>query len=271
MGRLSQRIWPLAAALAVGLAVSEAAVAQDEQEPEFDGGKVYELFCIVCHGPKGEGSPLGSNLVEPSVAAKSDAQLIELISKGRPDKGMMGFEGKLSEEEIFGSLEYMRELQGKTVEKRTKSRETQGDAVRGSKVDARQGEALFNGKAGCIRCHSYSSRGGVIGPELDELADRLTPEGIRDAVNDPSKSQVRGFRGFAIVTKDGRIIRGRGRNNTRETLQLQNAEGNLWTTYFRKDLESVKALSESLMPADLLSRLDENEKAALFTFLETLK
>ncbi len=266
MGRFSLRTWTLVVALVMG----GAAVAQDEQEAGLNGEKVYSLFCTVCHGPKGKGSPLGSSLVDPMVAAKSDAELIERISKGRPGNGMMGFEGKLTEGEIYGSLEYMRKLQGKTAGKRTKSRKTKGDAVGESTVDTRQGEALFNGKAGCVRCHSYSNHGGIAGPELDRVAVRLSPEDLRDAVDDPSKNLRSGFGGLEIVTKDGRTLRGRARNVTREMLQLLNAEGTLWTTHFRKDLDSVKPLTESLMPEDLLSRLDKNETKALFAFLGTL-
>ena len=77
---------------------------QGEENKEYTGEEIYRLFCIVCHGPRGGGSPLGANLLLEEFAGKSDDQIVTLISEGRPEKGMMSFGGSLSPAEIHGAM-----------------------------------------------------------------------------------------------------------------------------------------------------------------------
>ena len=138
------------------------------------------------------------------------------------------------------------------------------------KATIKLGEELFAGKAGCMQCHSYYTRGGFIGPALDALASRLTAEEIHEAVATPAKTILENYGGKEIETHTG-TLRGRFREETEDTLQLLNAEATLWTTYFKKDLKSVADMESSLMPEGLLSKLSKSEQDALFAFLATLK
>lgn len=257
--------------LVVALAAGGAAAPQDPPAPEYTGPELYEFFCIVCHGPRGEGSPLGNSLVTPYSAANTDRELIDAITNGRIEKGMISFGGSLTEEEIYSLMVYTRKLQGKEAAPRQSPAPAESPQPLEGAGDPRLGKALFNGKARCIECHSYSNRGGVIGPELDGVAARLGPEGIREAVRSPSKEVARDFAVKVIVTKNGARIRGRYRNGTSDTIQLLNAEGTLWTTYFKDELASIENAGESLMPGDLVEGLDKGEGEALYAFLETLK
>lgn len=250
------------------LAFGGPAAAQDE-EHHYSGQDVYRLFCIVCHGPKGQGSPMGKPLIVGDALGRTDSEMMELIRKGRPDKGMMGFETGLSMDEIEGVMLYVKELQGRESQRRATRQTTAATAL--AKAEVRAGAALFNGKAQCIRCHSYYTRGGTLGPALDGLPSRLSPEQIREAVTDPSKTIVENYAAKEIVTKGRETLRGRFRYETEETVQLLSADATIWTTYFKRDVKSVSDLESSLMPENVLSELSKSEQDALFSFLLALK
>ena len=76
--------------------------------------KVYKTNCVLCHAADGSGnSPSGKalkakNLASEEIQKKSDAELTELITKG---KGKMpAFGKKLKPDEIAQLTAYIREL-----------------------------------------------------------------------------------------------------------------------------------------------------------------
>ena len=52
--------------------------------------------------------------------------------------------------------------------------------------DAAAGEAFFTGKGNCSSCHMVRGRGGILGPDLSNLARGRTVEQIEAALADPS-------------------------------------------------------------------------------------
>ncbi|MCH7908885.1 MAG: c-type cytochrome [Candidatus Hydrogenedentes bacterium] len=244
--------------------------AQDPAREDLDGKKTYEMFCILCHGPRGQGSPLGKMLNKGTTVSLTDDQIMEVIAKGKPDRGMMAFDTGLTPTEIRSVMEYVRELQGKTAARRVNS-STQASAPATPAGDIRRGEAIFNGHARCIECHSYYNMGGTVGSKLDHFATFMTADEIFKAVMAPSADITDGFAGKRIVTNEGHTFIGRFRYETDETIQLLNADGSLWTTYFKEDLESVDDLDRSIMPEGLLDGLSTEDRDALFAFLQTLK
>jgi len=94
----------LVALLACGLiaAFSSSAVAQD-------AAATYKAKCAMCHGPDGKGGKMGTrDFASPEVKAETDAQLTEIITKG---KGKMpSYEGKLKDTEIKDLVTYVRGL-----------------------------------------------------------------------------------------------------------------------------------------------------------------
>jgi mono/diheme cytochrome c family protein len=75
------------------------------EEPE--GDELYAEFCAACHGPSGEGG-IGPALVDNEfVASQNEAELAELISSGRADTAMPGFEGRLSDLEVAAIVAFL--------------------------------------------------------------------------------------------------------------------------------------------------------------------
>lgn len=91
--------------LACGLLAlcSSPAVAQD-------AAATYKAKCAMCHGPDGKGGKMGTkDFASPEIKAESDAQLAEIISKGKPPK-MPAYGEKLKENEIKDLVSYIRGL-----------------------------------------------------------------------------------------------------------------------------------------------------------------
>ncbi|HET7893524.1 MAG TPA: cytochrome c [Candidatus Sulfotelmatobacter sp.] len=103
MKRLSFRMG-LVSLLACGVIAvcSSSAVAQD-------AASTYKAKCAMCHGADGKGGKMGTrDFASPEVKAESDAQLTDIISKG---KGKMpSYAGKLKDDDIKGLVAYIRSL-----------------------------------------------------------------------------------------------------------------------------------------------------------------
>jgi mono/diheme cytochrome c family protein len=59
----------------------------------------YKAKCAMCHGANGEGKPAMKVAPMKEAASKSDAELTETITKGKPPK-MPAFGGKLTADQI---------------------------------------------------------------------------------------------------------------------------------------------------------------------------
>ena len=97
------------------IAMSEESVA---------GGRViYARFCRSCHGPEGKGDGLGApadampaNLVDDEWDhGGSDAEVFRLIREGvPPDYSMEPWEGRITDEDIWNTVNYLRDLYKRT-------------------------------------------------------------------------------------------------------------------------------------------------------------
>jgi cytochrome c6 len=94
----------LVASLTCGLiAVCSAPAAAD------DAAGTYKAKCAMCHGPDGKGGKMGTrDFASPEVKAETDAQLTDIITKG---KGKMPpYGAKLKDTEIKDLVKYIRSL-----------------------------------------------------------------------------------------------------------------------------------------------------------------
>jgi cytochrome c6 len=91
--------------LALGLIAvcSSPAVAQDT-------AATFKAKCAACHGADGKGGKMGTrDFGSAEVKAESDAQLTDIIAKGKPPK-MPAYSGKLKDAEIKDLVTYIRGL-----------------------------------------------------------------------------------------------------------------------------------------------------------------
>lgn len=77
---------------------------------------LYRRHCSSCHGRDGRGRGPAASVLDPpprdfrsdTVARRTDGELFEVISEGRPRTGMPAWKGVLSEEERRALVRYLR-------------------------------------------------------------------------------------------------------------------------------------------------------------------
>jgi mono/diheme cytochrome c family protein len=82
------------------------------------GKTLYRQSCGHCHGLDGKGdgemggylNPPPANLASEKTQSKSDAELKDVIMKGRSGTAMEGFEGALEEDQFNDLFAYLRSL-----------------------------------------------------------------------------------------------------------------------------------------------------------------
>ena len=98
----------LVALLACGLIAACASPAFAD-----DAAATYKSRCAMCHGPDGKGTATGQKMgthdfASPEVKAETDAQLTDIITKGKAK--MPPYGTKLKDTEIKDLVTYVRSL-----------------------------------------------------------------------------------------------------------------------------------------------------------------
>jgi len=77
------------------------------------GKKLYEKYCLACHGPLGRGDgavrfdPPVADLTSSDVLTKPDSRLLQSIHEGRPNTAMDTWKRVMSEETTRDVLAYI--------------------------------------------------------------------------------------------------------------------------------------------------------------------
>ena len=152
---------------------------------------VYRIHCAGCHGASFEGGQGGSLVDGEWKHGGSDEDIMRSIAKGKPELGMVPWEGVLTPEQIRGMVIFLREKEKQTLAKGAKFPVPSPDKVVKTKlhnyrVETLVGEGLDNPwaiafmpdgrklvteKAGRLRVVSANGK-------LDPLAIRGLPEVI---------------------------------------------------------------------------------------------
>ncbi len=230
------------------------------------GQRVYEQACQTCHGGEGRGSERG-----PALAAgvfkhgDKDGEIFLNIRNGIASTQMPPFK-RLSTEQVWQVVSYLRSLSGAPVA--TNTPRAAGNLA--------LGEQLFFGKANCAACHEVHGRGAVTGPDLS-TAGRLSAEQLKQKILDPNTRTNPPARGrrrspsstnvAVIKTKSGQQLRGMVRNEDTYTLLLTDTAGQLHRLD-KQAIAEVKYETQSLMPADYGQRLSADELQNLVAFLQ---
>lgn len=79
------------------------------------GKTIYEKFCMACHGPQGKGDgpagkmlkPLAADFTSAESKKKSEADLRQVVEKGKPGTAMGPWKPQLSDADINDVLAYL--------------------------------------------------------------------------------------------------------------------------------------------------------------------
>ena len=122
--------------------------------------------------------------------------------------------------------------------------------------DATAGERFFTGRGNCSSCHMVRGKGGILGPDLSDLArERRIPQ-IEHALREPGArantarrdrdEAAQSYKAISLRMRDGRVIRGLAKYESPFDLGVQSLDGT-FHSISRSDVAEVVA-EPSLMP-----------------------
>ena len=169
------------------------------EEPRSSGQRVYDTYCIGCHGADGRGvgeaaqflNPKPRNFVDGDFKffhfnepgpLPSDQSLEITIRNGLPGSAMPAF-ALLTDQEIKDVTTYIKNFRaGGWVE---------SDPIQAAaapvQIEGAAGADIFM-NAGCNACHELDALGSVggVGPNLTNVGSRLTVDEIVQSIREPN-------------------------------------------------------------------------------------
>ncbi len=232
------------------------------------GREIYNQKCTVCHGFDGSAGEMGPalGLEGRRFALQSPSEIFGAIKKGIPATGMPPAPD-MPDDEAWKVTAYIQALRGTAI-----------DAPAAGNVSL--GEEVFWGKGECGKCHMIRGKGGILGPELSNIADIRKTASIVEALTSPSY-RVPGDGGaiprkleppntyqvVRVTMPDGQVIRGVLKNEDSVSLQMLGVDDNKLHLLDRARVKGIEYEKTSLMPRDYKSRLTADEFQALLAYV----
>jgi putative heme-binding domain-containing protein len=121
----------------------------------------------------------------------------------------------------------------------------------------------------CIVCHRFAGDGGATGPDLTQLAGRFNIKDLTEAIMDPDKLISDQYKSSSIATSDGRVITGRivAENETQISVLTDPEDSTKVVDIAKDDVDETVPSSTSLMPKELLNKLNQDEVLDLLAYL----
>lgn len=229
--------------------------AQGSQNEAAQGREIYNRSCTMCHGQDGTVGDRG-----PALAAQrrylrsSEADLFDAIKNGIP--GTLMPASALPAADVTKMVAFIRSLRATAIDA-----PTEGDVAKGREV--------FLTKGRCSECHMTNGRGGLLGPDLSNIANERSVRFLRDALTVAKPQIPAGYQPVRIVTAEGKAIRGILRNEDNFTLQVLDDGGKIHLLE-RGELRNIEYGRQSLMPANFGETLSAAEFRDLLAFLTRL-
>lgn len=137
--------------------------------------------------------------------------------------------------------------------------------------NAESGQQLFfSNRLACAGCHRIKDRGGLVGPDLSQIARIRSPRHLAEAVLLPSATLANGFESYSLATDSGRTLTGLIRRESATAVHLVSTDGTE-VRVPRDEIEEIAPSSVSIMPQGLDKQLSREQLRDLIAFLRTLK
>lgn len=132
----------------------------------------------------------------------------------------------------------------------------------------KNGEKTF-AAARCVVCHRFYGEGGATGPDLTQSAGRFSYKDMAESILEPNKVISDQYKASAVRTLSGKTYTGKVVSDTPAgVVILTDPEDSTKVVEIKRaDVDEVKPSPVSLMPADLLKSLNENEVLDLMAYL----
>jgi putative heme-binding domain-containing protein len=236
----------------------------EEKAALAEGQALFRGLCSGCHGGMGRGGK-GPDLTDNRwLHGDKDEDIARVIKNGVAGTTMKKLGESLKEKQIAVIIAYVRSLA------RAPGESTWKPYMGG---DPKAGEQLFfdeKGKALCSKCHAIHNKGGRVGPALDRIASRRSPEFIMESIVQPSKFIDPLFEAVQVVTGEGKVLKGLRINETNFSIQLREENGR-FHSFMKRDLDDFRVMDTSMMPDNIAEQLTVKQLHDIFAFLTTLE
>ena len=138
--------------------------------------------------------------------------------------------------------------------------------------DLDAGRAHFRDGIGqCSRCHLLEGVGVNVGPDLSKIGAKYAqPQDVLKHLVEPSAEIAEPYRAIQVVTDSGRSFTGVLISRDDQRLKLRDANGTLLDLPL-DEITDEKAVTQSLMPENLIDGLTARQAADLVAYLMSLK
>ena len=136
--------------------------------------------------------------------------------------------------------------------------------------DRSLGKGIFhtNVTAQCIRCHQFKGKGGKIGPDLTNVAARLSLEKLLDSLVAPQADIAEGYGLVSLGLKDGSALAGTLVEKTDDAYTLKDAIGNT-STIASDEVETTTPAMSSMPPIGTI--LSKRELRDLMAYMVSMR
>jgi putative membrane-bound dehydrogenase-like protein len=141
-----------------------------------------------------------------------------------------------------------------------------GDAERGKELLA----ASAHNDLQCLKCHTLAGSGGNVGPDLSVIGKKASRENLLESILLPSEAIADQYINWQIATAKGIVLNGMIVEETADHITLRDANAKD-TRIDKKDIESRNKSANSLMPADLVAYITEDDLVDIVEYLFSLK
>ena len=131
------------------------------------------------------------------------------------------------------------------------------------------GKTVFEGKGGCVACHSLEDPAGRIGPDLSWIGILRTPKTLRQSLVDPDAQVFRKYFTVVVETKAGQHLEGVALREDADSIEIRDARGAV-TSLLKRDLRGLEREERSLMPSAAV-KLSDREVDDVVAYLRTLR
>lgn len=130
-----------------------------------------------------------------------------------------------------------------------------------------QGRDAFQ-MTGCRQCHHFDGDGGTVGPNLNQVAERLTPEKLLESILEPSKEVSDEYATYQFVCHTGLIITGQIEREDDEKIVVRTGTALGDVVELTADEVETRVKSPiSNMPAETLNVLEREQILDLLAYL----
>ena len=158
-----------------------------------------------------------------------------------------------SAQQVFSNIALEKTLLATPADELARTAMKQGNTKRGKNV-------FYKSAAACATCH-HPPKGGIrLGPDLQELKTKRTPEQLVESLLYPSKLIDKEYVQVTVITNDGKQQTGIRESENDKEILLRNLAQPKPVSVQKDDIDEIFESPISLMPENLVRQLKNRQE-----------